>query len=345
VDKGVSILRVCQQQLQPHLDSGRVSVRLDTEVTNLIQEADGRVTGVVARDQEGNRHEFMGRNIALTSGGYTSNSNFVWELEGVTDYAYNTYPFSKGAGISLGLQAGGYLRGGDKFLPLFASVLADDNYPSAIAGSLRHMPADRPLWEILVNVYGKRFVNEESDTFFAYEDALSKQPDMKCWAVFDEAILRETPPLLSGKLEWTTESIRKALHSKTPMFYMGQTVEELATNAGIGKEGLVETVENFNRGRKEGRDEFGRTKMPRAIAEPPFYAIRAHGTGLISFAGLAVDNNLRVVRKSGEPIEGLYAAGELLGAGQLMGRFYCGGMTVTPSLTFGRLLGQRFFKM
>ena len=32
----------------------------------------------------------------------------------------------------------------------------------------------------------------------------------------------------------------------------------------------------------------------------------------------------------------------LLGTGQLMGNSYCGGMTVTPSLTFGRLLGQKF---
>ena len=38
------------------------------------------------------------------------------------------------------------------------------------------------------------------------------------------------------------------------------------------------------------------------------------------------------------------AEGELLGAGQFMGRSYCGGMLVTPALTFGRLLGQRMLK-
>ena len=65
---------------------------------------------------------------------------------------------------------------------------------------------------------------------------------------------------------------------------------------------------------------------------------------LITFAGLAVDKELRMIRMDGTPIEGLYAAGELLGTEQLMGKSCCGGMTLTPSLTFGRLLGQKILK-
>jgi len=48
-----------------------------------------------------------------------------------------------------------------------------------------------------------------------------------------------------------------------------------------------------------------------------------------------------VIRARGEPIRNLHAAGELLGAGQLMGQSFVGGMMVTPAMTFGRLLGQR----
>ena len=48
-----------------------------------------------------------------------------------------------------------------------------------------------------------------------------------------------------------------------------------------------------------------------------------------------------VVREDGSVIPGLYAAGELLGAGALQGKAYSGGMMVTPSLTFGRPLGSR----
>jgi fumarate reductase flavoprotein subunit len=47
-----------------------------------------------------------------------------------------------------------------------------------------------------------------------------------------------------------------------------------------------------------------------------------------------------VLGRHGKPIPNLYAAGEILGYGQLQGAGYSGGMAVTPALTFGRLLGQ-----
>jgi fumarate reductase flavoprotein subunit len=81
--------------------------------------------------------------------------------------------------------------------------------------------------------------------------------------------------------------------------------------------------------------------MPRRIEKGPFYAIRHQGHSTTSTVGLAVDRELRVVRPGGEPIRNLYAAGELLGAGQTQGKSFVGGMMVTPALSFGRVLGQR----
>jgi fumarate reductase flavoprotein subunit len=80
--------------------------------------------------------------------------------------------------------------------------------------------------------------------------------------------------------------------------------------------------------------------MPLPIAKAPFYAIQLQSWLLTGYAGLAVNKELQVVREDATPIPGLYAAGELLGTGAFMGRSYCGGMVVTPALTFGRLLGQ-----
>ncbi len=62
---------------------------------------------------------------------------------------------------------------------------------------------------------------------------------------------------------------------------------------------------------------------------------------MTSTVGLAVNGDLNVIREGGDPIPNLYAAGELLGSGQTMGRAACGGMMITPALTFGRLLGDR----
>ena len=65
---------------------------------------------------------------------------------------------------------------------------------------------------------------------------------------------------------------------------------------------------------------------------------------LTSYAGVAVDGQLRVIRQNGRPIHNLYAAGELLGMGQLMGRAICGGMSVMPALALGRLLGHSILR-
>lgn len=347
VDKGISVLRICQEKLQPYITSGAVVAMVSTSATGVVQDSSGRVTGVRTRNDEGAVATYSGRNVVLTSGGFTANYNFVYEYDRVIKYSQITNPFSQGGGVLLAKQAGGYMRGGEKYLPGFASVLESDQYPSRGVGGVRHMPADRTLWEILVNVHGERFMREDSDTFYAYEDALAKQPDMQCWVVFDEAILRESPPVLKSRRgpSWDTERIRKALDSHQNMFYKGATLEELAVNAGIGKDGLVNAVAKYNAGLAQGKDEFGRKYMPKLIAAPPFYAIRAHGTSLLSFAGVAVDQELRVVRPDGKAIHGLYAAGEILGAGQLMGRYYCGGMSFTPAVTFGRLLGQKMLDL
>ena len=59
-----------------------------------------------------------------------------------------------------------------------------------------------------------------------------------------------------------------------------------------------------------------------------------------STVGLKVNTRLEVIREDGTPITGLYAAGESLGQGAMMGSSFCGGMLVTPALTFGKMLGQ-----
>ena len=81
--------------------------------------------------------------------------------------------------------------------------------------------------------------------------------------------------------------------------------------------------------------------MPLPVTRAPFYAIRMQGTQILTFAGLGIDTQLRVIREDGAPIENLYAAGEVIGAGATTGNALVNGMALTPALTFGRMIGQR----
>lgn len=341
---GRSILAVLTAQLQPQIDNGRVTVLYQTEVVDLIRDGAGAVTGVLTKRADGQTGRHRARAIALTCGGYTENAQMYEQYEGAKDYCSSTWPFSKGAGIGLGLAAGGYVRGGENYVPLFGAVMSDGNVPTTIRALVRHYPGDRPPHEIFVDAAGKRFMCEDVLSHDAYETALARLPDERCWVVFDDAILRAVKtPLVTRSInvDWTHQDTLDAFaKGDVPMFYRGATVAELAANAGVDAAGLAATIEAYNHAQAGGTDSLGRKFMPLPIASGPFYAVQLQGWNLTSYGGLAVDGRLRVVREDGTPIPNLYAAGELLGMGQMMGRSVCSGMAVTPALALGRLLGN-----
>jgi fumarate reductase flavoprotein subunit len=336
-DGGLSILAVLESQLQPLIDKGTVKVLTSTEATEILKDSGGAVVGVAAKDAAGVVTRHRGRHVLLACGGYASNSEMFAELEGAKDYSDVSYPYSQGAGIRLGTAAGGYVRGGEHHLPLFGAVLRDTGIPSPMIVTVRPWPPTEPPWGIYVNVDGKRFLREDIASHDAHEQALLRQPEERCWVVFDSEILDRAPPFIG---RWSKQEVAEAV-GHYDAFFRAETLAELARAAGVDAAGLAATVAAYNQAQKTGKDELGRQHMPLPIARPPFYAVRLQSWLLATFAGLAVDAQLRVIRQDGTPIPNLYAAGELLGAGATMGRSYCGGMLVTPALTFGRLLGQK----
>ncbi len=344
-EMGLSILEVLEKELQPELDRGNVVVRTSTRVTELVQDADGTVTGVVAVDRDGNESRHAGRHVLLSCGGYASNPELFEELSGYKHYYKGSYPFCVGAGIKLGLAAGGYVRGRENYLSNFGVVLADDEFPSPIFARANTYPEFRQPWGIYVNVEGARFVQEDVSSVDVREHALVEQPDLRYWIIFDDEIMNFAPPLIGEFTgDWTKAQLKDAFDNY-PMFYKAETLKELADAAGIDKDGLSAAVANYNEGQSSGDDVLGREHMPLPITTPPFYAVRMQGGSLSSTVGLTVDAELRVVRQDGTVIPNLYAAGELLGSSQTMGNAVCGGMMVTPAVTFGRLLGDQLLDL
>ena len=84
--------------------------------------------------------------------------------------------------------------------------------------------------------------------------------------------------------------------------------------------------------------------MPLPIVDAPFYAVRNYGVVARTFAGICVNADLQVLNSEGQPIPGLYAAGEIVGAATFAGQSFAGGMSITPALGFGRILGQSLLR-
>lgn len=80
-----------------------------------------------------------------------------------------------------------------------------------------------------------------------------------------------------------------------------------------------ETVATYNEAVSSGSDPFGRSAMPKAIDTASFYEIRSRGTLALTMAGVRIDPSARVLDARGHPVPALYAAGEVVGGGQLQG--------------------------
>jgi predicted oxidoreductase len=136
----------------------------------------------------------------------------------------------------------------------------------------------------------------------------------------------------------------------------GDTIRELAQKTGIDTAALEDTVRRFNVGAEKGEDpEFGRgtTSYNRYLGDPlhkpnpcvapindgPYYAVKLFMGDLGTFDGLKTDEHARVLDTAGQPIAGLYAAGNEMAS--IMGGSYPGaGITIGPGATFGYIAAR-----
>jgi predicted oxidoreductase len=129
----------------------------------------------------------------------------------------------------------------------------------------------------------------------------------------------------------------------------------LAEVIGADPTGLTEAIDRYNAHCGDGHDpDFGRgdSAFDRWWGDPylkgkpeatlgaldcgPYYAVEIHSGCLGTKGGPRVDGNGRVLDVDGDPIEGLYAAGNVMGSP--FGMTYGGpGGTLGPAMVFGYL--------
>jgi fumarate reductase flavoprotein subunit len=340
-DQGQSLINVFRPLLDAYIKTGRVTLWLETRFQSFVVENDpvvksGRVVGVTATDKSGAPQTAHGRNVVLTSGGYAANTDLYREIQNRTQYQKAFCPTARGDGLIAARAIGADVINGHLYTISTLTVLKDDAFPSPLSLRVNTIPQNRPPWEMWVNDFGERFVAEDEPIIDKREKALEAQPHKRMWIVFDDVIRRESPDII---MAWFEPPMADPYNTHKA-FFKAETLEDLAVSCGLPGAVLKQTADDYNKGQAAGTDRFGRKHMPRAIATAPFYAIRQQGGALSTTGGLAIDVQLRVLNRNGQPIGGLYAAGEVIGAGQTMGDAAVGGMMVTPALTFGRLLGQ-----
>ncbi len=334
---GMGVYRAIEPRVLALMAEERMTILTGMRATELIPGPGDTVSGVVATGADGEPISYEASNVVLTTGGAGGDADMFEQLNGAPLYARMAYPYNRGDGVRLAEAVGGYARGKEQYLCSEGAILSDFDFPSpALAGGATN-PLIRKPWEIRVNAAGERFWREDDPSIDNREHAVLDQTGHAYWVVFDERILNEAPSFVSG---WSADQMRAAF-GKHHMFSSGATVDELARWAGLPGDALARSISRYNAAQKSGNDAFGREHMPLPIEQPPFYAIRLQGFSILTYGGVAVDDSLRVRRRDGRTISNLYVAGEAIGKGSMGGKAFIGGMSLTPALTFGRLITQK----
>ncbi len=185
---------------------------------------------------------------------------------------------------------------------------------------------------IFVNTEGKRFVNEGAE-----RDVLCKnifaQPEGTYWVVVNT--LRYPDPDEPDANGATINNMLALGHIVT-----GDTVEALAGEMGVDATNLQAAIDAYNAVVDGGTDEFGFVADNTADAkmtEGPWYACRKVPTVHHTMGGIRVNVESEACDADGNPIPGLYAAGECTGG--IHGENRLGGNAIADCMTFGRNAG------
>ena len=352
-DAGNSIFEVLKPLWHKYIANGNICVLVLTELKELLVE-NGKVRGVRVQSHEGGASEiYRAAAVVLATGGYAGNAALFAKKHPQHPRLISTAaPSSTGEGIVIAEKSGAKFWNADKHISSLGGVEFEPNSGQAdfwTAWAMVFTTSYRPAREVYVNDLGQRFMDESNPDPDYRERAVAEQPQKRFWIVFDETALQgHNGPTNTDKNapmtvipKWSVEKIKEEA-TKGKCAWVADSLADLALKTGLPTETLLATIAQFNQFCENGVDaEYGCENLTNQVKDGPFYAILTYATSLISFGGLAVNEKLQVLDQQDVPIENLYAAGEILGAGATTGNAFCGGMLITPAISFGRILGKR----
>lgn len=336
--------------LKACLDRG-IEPRTSSAATELIVEG-GAVVGVVVDTPEGRVKVRARRGVVLASGGFEWNADLVRSfLRGPM-----THPVSMetntGDGLIMAMKAGAMISNMREawWIPVGAVPEHANPMGRVLVNGQRTLPHS-----IMVNRRGRRFTNEAANynafgaAFHVEDVSRFEYANLPCWLVFDQAYVDTYGFRISagGHGSVVPEWIPR-----------GDTPAALAAELGIDAAELEGTIARWNGLCEQGVDvDFGRgdSAFDRWWGDPhrkgrrdatlgplsrgPFYAFQIFSGALGTKGGPRVDPEARVLDLGGTPIDGLYAAGNVMGSP--FGMTYGGpGGTLGPAMVFGFLAGR-----
>ena len=281
----------------------------------------GAVTGVLVKGKHSGLYQINAKAVVLATGGIGANAKLVQSLRPDigADVKTSNQPGSQGDGMVLAQKIGALVTDA-KEIQLNPTLLVGS--PVIVSETVRGAGA------VFVNKEGKRFISELT-TRDVTSAAVSKQTGGVAYEIFDQKV--------RDKVKQTGAAFELGLAKE------GNTIRELAAAAGIDPDNLEKTMTDYNRYAENGKDpEFHRPDGFPKVDKPKYYAIEITPAIHYYMGGLTIDGKTRVINTKGQPIKGLFAAGEVTGG--VHGKNRLGGNSISETITFGRIAGTQAVK-
>ena len=323
------------EAMRKAVDEAGVQVLLNTKAESLITD-NGAVVGVKASSSDAD-YTITAGSVVMATGGYGANKDML--TDEMKSALYYGPASSTGEGIQMAQAVGAQTANMEygKRYPNGIEV-SEGMAKSTIAGNI----VGWTMSAILVNKDGNRVVNEKASNRTILEEEL-KQEGGELYLLMDAETFEAWKAKLApaGISDADIEKYLEANGTTTPVFAHGETLEEAAAAAGINADNLKATVEKYNSFVAKGSDDdFGRAAdyLTKTIGEGPYYIVEQKPRFATTMGGLVINTSMQVLNESGEPITGLYAAGE--DCGQVMGDDSPSGANNAWALTSGKLAAE-----
>ena len=266
-----------QQGLEKKAIAVGVDIITGTKGTDLIIE-DGKTTGVKVENRDG-YYNINADAVIVATGGFSHNKELL------AQYA----PGAETVATSNQMGATGdyvQLENMDK-LSVFKLIIKNRRDLTGAGDGF-----------LLVNETGERFI-AENKSGLEMAHAILEQPNGKVFYIYDQNLF--------------DSAYRLKKHNDLGYHVKADTLEELAEKLGIDPTNLVASVDTFNKAiNGEGTDPLRETPFDRPLtSEGPYYGVQVESAIHMTKGGVLANEKAQILNTANEPVEGLYAAGEV----------------------------------
>ncbi len=292
-----------------------IPVRMNCEATELLMDDSGAVVGIKV-SENGKEKNLGAQAVILATGGLGANQEMVTKYRpDLAGYVTTNQPGATGDGYVMAENAGAELIQMDQ-IQIHPTV--EQETSTLVAEGVRGGGA------ILVNADGNRFFDEMS-TRDKVSAAEQEQPGGYAWCMFDQQVYDNNKAI--------------AKYDSAGIVTTGSDVADLAQKLDMDPATLQATVDAYNAITADGAtDEFGRTEGCIVFEPGAMYAIKVAPGIHHAMGGIRINTRNEALDADGNPIPGLYAAGEVTGG--IHGNNRIGGNAVCDIEVFGKNVGE-----